>query len=79
MDDIDGAEVEVPDDFEVNLDIGLPSQLTSGGGTRQTEQERLELKALRKAENQRRIDADSINITKEALALGKVPPERIAE
>jgi|TARA_B110001450_G_scaffold127513_1_gene119949 hypothetical protein len=24
MDDIDGAEVEVPDDFEVNLDIGLP-------------------------------------------------------
>jgi len=25
MDDIDGAEVEVPDDFEVNLDIGLPS------------------------------------------------------
>jgi|TARA_B110001450_G_scaffold127513_1_gene119948 hypothetical protein len=37
------------------------------------------MKALRKAENQRRIDADSINITKEALALGKVPPERIAE
>jgi len=37
------------------------------------------LKAHRKAENQRRIDADSINITKEALALGKVPPERIAE
>jgi hypothetical protein len=24
MDDIDGADVEVPDDFEVNLDIGLP-------------------------------------------------------
>ena len=25
MDDIDGADVEVPDDFEVNLDIGLPA------------------------------------------------------
>lgn len=25
MDDIESADIEVPDDFEVNLDIGLPA------------------------------------------------------
>ena len=44
MDDIDGADVEVPDDFEVNLDMSLPagrpSDLSNGG--RQSEKERLE-------------------------------------
>jgi|TARA_B110000285_G_C15137657_1_gene628285 hypothetical protein len=44
MDDIDGADVEVPDDFEINLDNigGRPSDLSGGG--RQNEKERLEQK-----------------------------------
>ena len=45
MDDIESADVEVPDDFEVNLDISLagggrPSDLSTN--PRQTEKERQE-------------------------------------
>lgn len=51
MDDIESADVEVPDDFEVSLDIGLtaggrPSDLNNNH--RQTEKERLDQKQLRK-------------------------------